>query len=94
MRIIHKDTDEPIANAAAFGHDWFMTSALKKEADALVAKLAPRERLELADLLYAGLPRSYTDAVERAWNREIKRRLDDYRSGRTKTIPSEERRTA
>jgi len=65
-----------------------MTVALKKKAGELVAKLKPEERVELADLLYATLPREYELAVDESWDREIDRRLDDYESGRVKTIPS------
>ena len=67
-----------------------MTIALKKKADALVAKLKPDERVELADMLYASLPREYENAVERAWKREIDRRLDEYEAGKVEAIPSRE----
>ena len=67
-----------------------MTIALKKKANALVAKLKPAERIELADMLYASLPRQYEKAVERAWKREIDSRLDEYEAGNLETIPSRE----
>ena len=67
-----------------------MTVALKKRADALVAKLKPSERVELADILYATLPSSYLDSVSRAWDQEIGRRLDEYEAGKVKTIPAAE----
>jgi putative addiction module component (TIGR02574 family) len=56
--------------------------ALKKKAEALVAQLKPAERVELADLLYAGLPPAYHQAVERGWEKEIGRRLDEIESGK------------
>jgi putative addiction module component (TIGR02574 family) len=71
-------------------HSYSMTIALKKKADALLAKLKPDERVELADMLYASLPREYENAVERAWKREIDRRLDEYEAGKVETIPSRE----
>lgn len=67
-----------------------MTVALKKQVEALVAKMKPDERVELADKLYASLPNAYGDSVNRAWEREIDHRLDEYEAGRVKTIPSEQ----
>jgi putative addiction module component (TIGR02574 family) len=58
-----------------------MTVALKKKADALLAVLKPRERVELADLLYASVPVSYQHGVDAAWKKEIDRRLNEYESG-------------
>jgi putative addiction module component (TIGR02574 family) len=71
-----------------------MTVALKKKADALAARLKPEERVELADLLYASLPRAYDNVIERAWEKEIDRRLDEYESGKAKAIPSHQVHTA
>jgi len=67
-----------------------MTVTTKKQLKTLVAKMKPEERVELADSLYASLPNTYLDSVNRAWDREIDRRLDDYESGKVKTIPSKE----
>lgn len=67
-----------------------MTIALKKKANALVAELKPAERIELADMLYASLPRQYEKAVERAWKREIDSRLDEYEAGNIEAIPARE----
>ena len=67
-----------------------MTIALKKKANALVAKLKPDERIELADMLYSSLPRQYEKAVERAWKREIDSRLDEYEAGKVETVHSRE----
>lgn len=67
-----------------------MTVAEKKQIDALVAKMKPDERVELADRLYATLPNAYLDSVNRAWDREIERRLDEYESGKASVISAAE----
>jgi len=67
-----------------------MTVVTKKQLKTLVAKMKPGERVELADSLYASLPNTYLASVNRAWEREIDRRLDDYEAGKVKTIPSKE----
>jgi putative addiction module component (TIGR02574 family) len=67
-----------------------MTVSEKKQVNALVAKMEPDERVELADRLYATLPNAYLDSVNRAWDTEIKRRLEEYESGRAKLIPARE----
>ena len=67
-----------------------MTIAKKNQVDALVAKLKPEEKVELADRLYASLPHAYLDSVNRAWEREIDRRLDEYEAGKVKAIPARE----
>ena len=76
------------ANALGLLHPLHMTISLKRKADALVTRLKPEERVELADMLYASLPRAYENGVERAWEKEIDRRLDEYESGKSKAIPS------
>jgi putative addiction module component (TIGR02574 family) len=67
-----------------------MTVATKKQIEALVTKLKPDERVELADQLYASLPRAYLASVNRAWDREIDRRLDEYEAGEVKPISAME----
>jgi len=67
-----------------------MTATLKKKADQLIAELNPEERVELADLLYATLPRQYEEQVDKAWAAEIGRRLDEYEAGRARILTSEE----
>jgi len=66
-----------------------MTVALKEKADELVEKLTPDQRVELADLLYASVPREYQKEMDQAWEREIDRRLDEYETGKVKPIRSE-----
>ena len=67
-----------------------MTVALKKQASALVAKLKPSQRIELADLLYTSVSGSHPGDhdLDAAWEREIDRRLEEYEAGKAKTIPA------
>jgi len=67
-----------------------MTIALKKKAGKLAADLTLKERVEFAEVLMAGVNDFVSPDVERAWNREIKQRLADYRSGVVKTVSSED----
>src|SRR5882757_7542596 len=66
---------------STIGQFLFMTVVTKKQLKTLVAKMKPGERVELADSLYASLPNTYLASVNRAWEREIDRRLDDYEAG-------------
>jgi len=65
-----------------------MTVALKKQADELASKLTLKQRIEFAERLMTGVNNFATEEVEQAWDREIKWRLDEYRSGKVKSIPS------
>ena len=65
-----------------------MTVALKRKAEELAAKLTPNQRVDLADLLYASLPQAYQKEIDRAWDREIDHRLDEYEAGEVKAISS------
>lgn len=65
-----------------------MTVALKKQADELAGKLSIEQRIEFAERLMAGVNDFANEEIERAWDKEIKRRLDEYRSGKVKSIPS------
>ena len=65
-----------------------MTTALKKQADELASKLTVKQRIEFAERVMAGVNHFADDKTERDWDLEIKRRLDEYRSGKVKTIPS------
>ena len=52
--------------------------------------LSTQDRGLLIDRLIASLDEEPADeGVEAAWDEEIKRRMDDIRSGRVKTIPGE-----
>ena len=63
-----------------------MSSTLEKlTAEAM--KLSPRERADLADLLWVSAdPVAEVDA---AWEAEIQRRIADLEAGRTEAIPAE-----
>jgi putative addiction module component (TIGR02574 family) len=65
-----------------------MTVALKKQADALAGKLSIKQRIEFAERLMTGVNDFANEETERAWDQEIKRRLDDYHAGKVKPIPS------
>ena len=53
--------------------------------------LSTQERGLLIDRLIASLDEEPAEeGVEAAWDEEIKRRVDDIRSGRVKTIPGEQ----
>ena len=67
-----------------------MTVALKKKADALASKLTLKQRIEFADRLIAGVEDFADPELGRAWDREIKRRLDEYRAGKVKTVPAKQ----
>ncbi len=56
--------------------------------------LSPEDRELLVDQLVASLSEvSAEEGAEAAWDEEIKRRVDDIRSGRVKTIPGERLRS-
>lgn len=65
-----------------------MTAPLKQIADDLM-KLSAAERIELAEALYVSVEGTPAE-VERAWEDEINRRIDDYEAGRSKPIPAGE----
>ncbi len=52
--------------------------------------LPPEERAAMANSLLESLDETADEDAEAAWDDEIKRRVDDIRSGRVKTIPGEE----
>lgn len=57
--------------------------------------LSPEEQEALANSLFSNLDREMNEGpaeegVEQAWAEEIKRRVDDIRSGKTRMIPYEE----
>jgi putative addiction module component (TIGR02574 family) len=64
----------------------------KLEAEAM--ELSPDDRLELAHRLIASIDSSERDddpeEVERAWDEELARRIEDIRSGRVELIPGED----
>jgi putative addiction module component (TIGR02574 family) len=62
-----------------------VTATFQKKAQRLRATLSPQERIALADLLYASVPVESQEEIDRAWNKEIKRRVDEYKAGRAVT---------
>ncbi len=76
------------ANTVGLLHPLHMTIALKRKAEAFVTRLKPEDRVEVADMLHASLPRAYENGVERAWEKEIDRRLDECESGKSEALPS------
>ena len=52
--------------------------------------LPPDDRVELAEGLMWSLDEAYQEKVERAWNAEIDRRLDEIHSGRAELVDGDE----
>ena len=55
-------------------------------------KLPSESRAKLADLLVESLSADKLGGIDRAWVAEAKRRRDEVRAGRVKTIPGEQGR--
>jgi putative addiction module component (TIGR02574 family) len=53
-------------------------------------KLPSESRAELADLLVESLDASDLGRIDRLWTAEAKRRRDEVRAGRVKTIPGDQ----
>ena len=69
-----------------------MNETLKRLQDEAL-KLSLRERSELADFLIASLhgePEDTPEAIAKAWDEEIARRVADMEAGRTKWVSAEE----
>ena len=68
-------------------------SATLKDLESEALKLSPQERSELAERLITSLhgqPEDTPEAIAKAWDEEIARRVADMEAGRTKWIPAEE----
>jgi len=68
-------------------------SATLKNLEAEALKLSPRERSELAEYLITSLhgqPDDTPEAIAKAWDEEIARRVADMEAGRTQWIPAED----
>ena len=61
-----------------------------KELTPKVLKLSPADRARLAHVLIASLDNSVDDDAEEAWDKEIKRRMKEIRSGKAKGRPAVE----
>ena len=68
-------------------------SAVLEELKAQALKLSPSDRDELVRALIAsvdGEPDDTPEAIARAWEQEIERRIADLDSGKTKGVPAEQ----
>ncbi len=64
-----------------------------EELEAQALKLTPEERSELAHRLIVSLdgePEETPEAIAKAWDEEIARRVADMEAGRTEWIPAEQ----
>jgi putative addiction module component (TIGR02574 family) len=52
--------------------------------------LSPENRIRLAERLIESVPSFASPEIERAWNEEIARRIEDHERGRDPGIPAEE----
>ena len=67
--------------------------AILKEIEEQALRLPPKERSELAHRLLVSLdgePEDSPEAIAKAWEEEIARRVADMDAGRTKWIPADE----
>jgi putative addiction module component (TIGR02574 family) len=53
-------------------------------------RLGTDDRIDLADELFASVESREQGEIDRAWDEEIKSRIDDVRHGRVKPIPANE----
>lgn len=68
-------------------------SAILEDLKTQALKLSPRERDELIRVLIASIDGGADDspeAIARAWDEEIERRVADLDAGRTQAIPAEQ----
>jgi len=70
-----------------------MTVALKKKASEVAAQLTLKQRVEFAEALITGVEDFVSPQIERAWDKEIKRRLEELRSGKVRAVPAARVRT-
>jgi len=68
-----------------------MASTIERLAEQAL-KLPSESRARLADLLIESLDAEALGRVDRLWVAEAKRRRDDVRAGRVKTIPGDQAR--
>lgn len=65
-----------------------MAAAKRIEQEAL--QLAPAKRVKLVEKLLESVDSFTSPMIARAWDGEIKQRLEDIRSGRAEAIPAEQ----
>lgn len=82
-----------LSKSALAGSDEFGdTGTVKTNVDALAADLLPlpsASRVLLAEKLMESVEDFTDPKIERAWRREIARRIEDFEEGRVKTIPAD-----
>jgi putative addiction module component (TIGR02574 family) len=66
-----------------------MTTAFKEIRKKAISLLHPEERAELARELISSLDEKHDSSAEGAWDREIKRRVDEIKSGKVIGRPAE-----
>ena len=66
-----------------------MTATIQRIAEGLMA-LPPAARVELADALYSSVDDVSDPEIERAWDMEIDRRLDEYEAGKAVVLTEEQ----
>jgi putative addiction module component (TIGR02574 family) len=74
-----------------FPYRAFMATTVEQLAEQAL-KLPSESRARLADLLVESLDADELGRIDRLWATEAKRRRDEVRSGRVKTIPGEQAR--
>ena len=68
-------------------------TAILKELEGQALQLSQKERIALIDRLIISLegePEDTPEAIARAWDEEIARRVADMEAGRTEWVPAEE----
>jgi putative addiction module component (TIGR02574 family) len=71
----------------------YIMAAILKEIESQALKLSPPERGELIHRLILSLegePEDSPEAIAKAWDEEIARRVADMEAGRTQWIPADE----
>jgi len=66
-----------------------MTSTFKEIRNRAITLLQPKERAELAHELISSLEKSRDSEAEHAWDKEIKRRVQDIKNGTAQGRPAE-----
>lgn len=66
-----------------------MTTAFKEIRNQAIKLLPPEERAELARELISSLDEKHDSSIEDAWDREIKRRVDEIKNGKATGRPAE-----
>ncbi len=82
--------ERTVARAGSAGYTCTVSIEAERILEAAM-KLPDEERAELAAILADSIGDGHTEAeIEAAWIAEAKRRLEDFRSGKSRAVPSEE----